>query len=241
MVFEGVKGRHASKGGLSLDDINLSETQCPHHTWRIRDFSNLLDTTPVGSQIFSPPFVSREGYSFQVSLYINGKKDSPDKMAIYFHLTSGPYDEHLKWPCPWRQASMEIMDQTPDIQKRMNSLRMVTTDPTKTSTDCKIKNMEIFNADTLVASLWFHKQYFLLVQLKVKWNITGTTHGKLEVWSLTQMAIHTTGGRVMAPPISSHMNTSRAEALLKQMMYSFSYPLKVCIFNPHLQSTYKKK
>ncbi|KAA0708776.1 Meprin A subunit beta [Triplophysa tibetana] len=135
VVFEGVKGRHASKGGLSLDDINLSETQCPHHTWRIRDFSSLLSTTPVGSKIFSPPFLSREGYSFQVSLYINGKTDSPDKMAIYFHLTSGPNDEHLKWPCPWQQASLEMMDQTPDIQKRMNNQRMVTTDPKKTSTD----------------------------------------------------------------------------------------------------------
>ncbi|XP_056620781.1 meprin A subunit beta, partial [Triplophysa dalaica] len=135
VVFEGVKGHKASKGGLSLDDINLSETQCPHHTWRIRNFSNLLATTQVGSKIFSPPFISRKGYSFQVSLYIKGTADSPDTMAIYFHLTSGPYDERLKWPCPWQQASMVMMDQTPDIQKRMNNLRMVTTDPNKTSTD----------------------------------------------------------------------------------------------------------
>ncbi|KAA0708778.1 Meprin A subunit beta [Triplophysa tibetana] len=135
VVFEGVKGHNVSKGGLSLDDINLSETQCPQHTWRIRNFSNLLATTQVGSIIFSPPFVYREGYSFQVRLYIKGTADSPDKMAIYFHLTSGPNDEHLKWPCPWQQASMVMMDQTPDIQKRMNNLRMVTTDPNKTSTD----------------------------------------------------------------------------------------------------------
>lgn len=143
LVFEGVKGHGASTGGLSLDDINLSETQCPHHIWRIRNFSNLLTTTPVGSKIYSPPILSREGYSFQVSLYINGRKDSPDKMAIYFYLTSEPRDDNLQWPCPWRQASMEMMEQNPDIQKRMNNLKMITTDPNMTSTYAR-GNVEYF-------------------------------------------------------------------------------------------------
>ncbi|XP_026110581.1 meprin A subunit beta-like isoform X1 [Carassius auratus] len=143
VVFEGVKGRDTSKGGLSLDDINLSETQCPQYTWRIRDFSSLLATTPAGSKTYSPRFLSPDGYSFQIGLYINGLKDSPDKMAIYLHLTSGPNDDNLQWPCPWRQASMELMDQNPDIQHRMNNIRMITTDPTKTSTDT-MGNVEYF-------------------------------------------------------------------------------------------------
>ncbi|KAL0164226.1 hypothetical protein M9458_039979, partial [Cirrhinus mrigala] len=128
VVFEGVKGGEASKGGLSLDDINLSETKCPQHTWRIRNFTSLLATTPAGSKTYN-------GYSFQIGLYINGVTGSPDKMAIYFHLTSGRYDDKLQWPCPWRQASMELMDQNPDIQHRMNNIRMITTDPTKNTTD----------------------------------------------------------------------------------------------------------
>ncbi|XP_049337244.1 meprin A subunit beta isoform X2 [Astyanax mexicanus] len=135
VVFEGVKGSDSSKGGLSLDDINLSETQCPHHTWRIRNFSSVLQTTPVGSRTSSPIFVSREGYSFQISLYVNGKSSSPDSMGIYFHLTSGPHDSQLKWPCPWRQVTMALMDQNPNIQHRMNNQRMITTDPSKTSND----------------------------------------------------------------------------------------------------------
>ncbi|XP_036437514.1 meprin A subunit beta [Colossoma macropomum] len=143
VVFEGVKGSDASKGGLSLDDINLSETQCPHHTWRIRDFTSLLATTPVGSKIYSPTFLSREGYSFQISLYINGKTSSPTNMAIYFHLTSGPNDSQLTWPCPWRQATMALMDQNPNIQHRMDNQRMITTDPSKTSTD-SLGNVEYF-------------------------------------------------------------------------------------------------
>ncbi|RXN15244.1 meprin A subunit beta-like protein [Labeo rohita] len=138
VVFEGVKGGGTSTGGLSLDDINLSETQCPQHTWRIRDFTSLLATTPDGSKTYSPRFLSPDGYSFQIALYIKGVTDNPDNMAVYLHLTSGPNDDSLQWPCPWRQASMELMDQNPNIQHRMNN-RMVTTDPTKTSTDCKIQ------------------------------------------------------------------------------------------------------
>ncbi|KTG40559.1 hypothetical protein cypCar_00043056 [Cyprinus carpio] len=135
VVFEGVKGRKPSKGGLSLDDMNLSETKCPQYTWRIRDFTRLLATTPAGSKTYSPRFLSPDGYSFQIGLYINGLKDSPNKTAVYFHLTSGPKDNNLQWPCPWRQASMELMDQNPDIQHRMNNIKMVTTDPTMTFTD----------------------------------------------------------------------------------------------------------
>ncbi|XP_072528882.1 meprin A subunit beta [Salminus brasiliensis] len=135
VVFEGVKGTEALSGGLSLDDINLSETQCPHHIWRIRSFSSVLETTPVGSVMRSPIFLSRDGYSFQISLYVNGKKSNPDSMAIYFHLTSGPHDSQLTWPCPWRQATMALMDQNPNIQHRMDNQRMITTDPSKTSND----------------------------------------------------------------------------------------------------------
>ncbi|XP_016142338.1 meprin A subunit beta-like [Sinocyclocheilus grahami] len=37
VVFEARKGAGNSSGGFSLDDINISETECPH-TWQIRDF-----------------------------------------------------------------------------------------------------------------------------------------------------------------------------------------------------------
>ncbi|XP_073672759.1 meprin A subunit beta-like [Garra rufa] len=109
VVFEGVKGRDVSKGGLSLDDINLSETQCPQHTWRIRNFTSILAKTHAGSETYSPRFLSPDGYSFQFKLYINGMTYSPGKMAIFSHLTSGPYDDKLQWPCPWRQASMDFV------------------------------------------------------------------------------------------------------------------------------------
>uniref|UniRef100_A0A8C1RXW3 Metalloendopeptidase n=1 Tax=Cyprinus carpio TaxID=7962 RepID=A0A8C1RXW3_CYPCA len=153
VVFEGVKGRKPSKGGLSLDDLNLSETKCPQYTWRIRDFTRLLATTPAGSETYSPRFLSPDGYSFQIGLNINGLKDSPNKIAVYFHLTSGPKDDNLQWPCPWRQASMELMDQNPDIQHRMNNIKMITTDPNETSTDYMGKVKYLWDNPKKVGSL----------------------------------------------------------------------------------------
>ncbi|NWI21207.1 MEP1B protein, partial [Crypturellus soui] len=131
VVFQGVRGIGLSDGGLSIDDINLSETQCPHHTWHIRNFTHLLNTSPAGrtGKIYSPPFYSSEGYAFQVGLYINGTEDSPFNLAIYLHLISGANDDRLQWPCAWLQGTMILLDQHPDIRQRMSNQRSVTTDP----------------------------------------------------------------------------------------------------------------
>ena len=67
VVFEGVKGDSATLGGLSLDDVNIWSGQCPQHVWRIRNITSLLATTPVGTKVYSPRFLSPTGYSFQVS------------------------------------------------------------------------------------------------------------------------------------------------------------------------------
>ncbi|KAM6962573.1 meprin A subunit beta [Aplochiton taeniatus] len=135
VVFEGVKGAALSTGGLSLDDINLSETACPQHVWRIRNITGLLATTRPGTKLYSPPLVSPAGYAFQVGVYLNGQSGQSGNMGIYFHLISGPNDDYLQWPCPWQQATMALMDQNPDIRQRMSNHRMVTTDPNKLSSD----------------------------------------------------------------------------------------------------------
>ncbi|XP_040895413.1 meprin A subunit beta [Toxotes jaculatrix] len=135
LVFEGVRGKGPSKGGFSLDDINLSSTKCPQQIWHIRNITGLMATTPAGKKLYSPRFLSTAGYSFQVGVYPNGRSDRPGYMALYFHLTSGPNDHNLKWPCPWQQATMALMDQQSDIRQQMNMHRMVTTEPDKMSSD----------------------------------------------------------------------------------------------------------
>ncbi|KAF7657548.1 hypothetical protein LDENG_00025690 [Lucifuga dentata] len=130
VVFEGTKeGSGPSVGGLSLDDINLSETMCPEFTWRMRNFSNVMENTPPGTAIYSPPFTSKEGYTFQMGLYPSGKTGYPGELSAYAHLVARPEDTGQKWPCPWKQMTMMLMDQHPHIQKRMSNQRSVTTDP----------------------------------------------------------------------------------------------------------------
>ncbi|CAO2593416.1 Meprin A subunit beta [Lemmus lemmus] len=127
VAFEGLRGPGPSSGGLSIDDINLSETNCPHHIWRIQNFTQLL-----GSQntvVYSPPYYSPEGYAYQVSLNLN----SLTSLGIYFHLISGANDDQLQWPCPWQQATMTLLDQNPDIRQRMSNQRSISTDPTMTN------------------------------------------------------------------------------------------------------------
>ncbi|XP_053833745.1 meprin A subunit beta isoform X3 [Vidua macroura] len=53
--------------------------------------------------------------------------------GIYLSLISGANDDQLKWPCPWQQGTMILLDQHPDIRQQMSNQRSVTTDPLKLS------------------------------------------------------------------------------------------------------------
>ncbi|XP_069778662.1 meprin A subunit beta-like [Narcine bancroftii] len=130
--FEGVKRDTSSNGGISIDDVNLSETKCPTHIWHIRNFTSILNTSKLGllDAIFSPGYYSSEGYAFQIRLQVNDSS----YLGVFLHLVNGTNDDKLAWPCPWMQATMLLMDQHPDIRRRMSHQRSVTTDPTETYT-----------------------------------------------------------------------------------------------------------
>ncbi|XP_027147532.1 meprin A subunit beta [Larimichthys crocea] len=135
VVFEGAKVASGSvNGGMSLDDINLSETTCPEFIWCVKNFSNVMDTTPMNTSIFSPLFTSKEGYTFQMELYPSGKAGYPNELSAYAHLAVRQGETGQKWPCPWKQMTMMLMDQHPHIQKRMSNQRSVTTDPNMKAT-----------------------------------------------------------------------------------------------------------
>uniref|UniRef100_UPI0037E8B760 meprin A subunit beta n=1 Tax=Semicossyphus pulcher TaxID=241346 RepID=UPI0037E8B760 len=134
VVFEGSAGSRPSTGGLSLDDINLSETTCPEFMWRVKNFSQVMENTPTNTSIFSPQFTSKEGYRFQMELYPNGKAGYPGELSAYAHLVARERDSGRIWPCPWKQMTMMLMDQHPHIQKRMSNQRSVTTDPNMKAT-----------------------------------------------------------------------------------------------------------
>uniref|UniRef100_A0A8D2J3P9 Meprin A subunit n=1 Tax=Varanus komodoensis TaxID=61221 RepID=A0A8D2J3P9_VARKO len=127
VVFEGVKESTSSNGGLSIDDINLSETLCPHHIWHIQNFSQLL-ASGMAERLYSPPFYSPKGYAYQIALDVNSSSN-PFNLGIYFHLITGANDNLLQWPCPWQQVTMVLLDQHPDISQRMSNQKSITTDP----------------------------------------------------------------------------------------------------------------
>ncbi len=145
VVFEARKGAGKSSGGFSLDDINISETECPH-TWQIRDFEKILNNSVSGTWMNSPLYYSSDGYRFQVGLILN-----QNYLSIYVCLVSGVYDDQLQWPCPWRQITFQMLDQNPHTQKCMSSEISFTTDPSL-----------IYSSENLIIFLSYHvyKQHF---------------------------------------------------------------------------------
>uniref|UniRef100_A0A3Q2P484 Metalloendopeptidase n=1 Tax=Fundulus heteroclitus TaxID=8078 RepID=A0A3Q2P484_FUNHE len=71
VVFEARKGAGSSTGGFSVDDINLSETECPHVVIQIDDLENLLDTSSSGTRIYSPRQYSKDGYAYRVAVILD--------------------------------------------------------------------------------------------------------------------------------------------------------------------------
>ncbi|XP_062394947.1 meprin A subunit beta-like isoform X2 [Sardina pilchardus] len=120
--FEAIKGGGSSKGGFSVDDINLSETECPHHTWQINNFEEKLNISANNSFIFSPKYYSEDGYRYQILIRLN-----KDYFGVFVRLVSGINDYTLQWPCDSRQVTVTLLDQNPHIQKRMSKQRSITT------------------------------------------------------------------------------------------------------------------
>ncbi|NWI86641.1 MEP1A protein, partial [Pitta sordida] len=122
-LFQGLKGNpSSSSGGIAIDDVTLTETPCPTAVWVIRNFSNVLENT---SAIQSPRFYSPEGYGFGITVIPNYENSGYARIA--FHLCSGENDAVLEWPALNRQAILTVLDQDPDVLKRMSSSKSFTT------------------------------------------------------------------------------------------------------------------
>ncbi|KAM6182297.1 meprin A subunit alpha [Erethizon dorsatum] len=135
-LFQGTKGDpQNSAGGISLDDITLTETPCPAGVWTVRNISQVLQNTVKEDRLLSPRFYNSEGYGFGVTLYPHGRATSSDSgyLGLAFHLCSGENDAILEWPVQNRQAIMTILDQETDVKNRMSLSMMFTTSLSHTS------------------------------------------------------------------------------------------------------------
>ncbi|XP_063055914.1 meprin A subunit beta-like [Engraulis encrasicolus] len=124
--FEGRKGSGSSSGGFSVDDINLSETECPHHTWHGRDFERLLKASRNVTVLASPAYYSHEGYRYKLSLVF-----PQDYLFVFVRLVSGVHDARLKWPCHQRQVTITVLDQNPHMQRRMSKQKSITSNASR--------------------------------------------------------------------------------------------------------------
>ncbi|KAE8289041.1 Meprin A subunit beta [Larimichthys crocea] len=123
VVFESRKGAGSSSGGFSIDDINLSETECPHLTMQINDFGNLFNTSGNARIIYSSRQYSRGGYAYRIGIVLD-----KSFFGLFVQLLSGKYDDQLEWPCVNRQVTFQMVDQNPNIQQQMSKQRSITTD-----------------------------------------------------------------------------------------------------------------
>uniref|UniRef100_A0A8C6VD90 Metalloendopeptidase n=1 Tax=Naja naja TaxID=35670 RepID=A0A8C6VD90_NAJNA len=135
-VFQGLKGDpQNSKGGIHIDDITLTETQCPSSVLQIRNFTSILKSSSKGDYLPSPIFYNSEGYCFVLRLYPRGPSNSNrDYLGIMFSLCSSQNDGALEWPAVNRQVTFTIVDQDPDITQRMSASRSFVTDPNQQDT-----------------------------------------------------------------------------------------------------------
>uniref|UniRef100_A0A3Q2QTX5 Metalloendopeptidase n=1 Tax=Fundulus heteroclitus TaxID=8078 RepID=A0A3Q2QTX5_FUNHE len=122
VVFEVQKGAGSSTGGFSIDDINLSETECPHLTWQVDDFENLLNTSDWGTRMYSPRQYSREGYAYRVAVILY-----QTYFGMFLQLLSGEYDDQLEWPCLQKQITFQLLDQSSNMQLQMSKQMSFTT------------------------------------------------------------------------------------------------------------------
>lgn len=124
-LFQGLKGSPSSpSGGIAIDDVTLTETPCPTAVWVIHNFSKILENSSI-SVIESPRFYSPEGYGFGITVLPNYQNSGYARIA--FHLCSGENDGVLEWPALNRQATLTVLDQDPDVLKRMSSSKSFTT------------------------------------------------------------------------------------------------------------------
>ncbi|KAJ4922785.1 hypothetical protein JOQ06_022772, partial [Pogonophryne albipinna] len=164
--FEVRKGAGSSSGGFSIDDINLSETECPHVTMQLDEFEQTLSSSKYGTTIYSPRQYSSGGYAYRVGVMLY-----KTYFGLFVQLVSGENDDRLEWPCPQRQVTFKMLDQNSNIQLHMSKQLSITSDlstssggsylwgnPRKVGTPYVDENNEIAFAGTRLGRSYFAKQ-----------------------------------------------------------------------------------
>ncbi|XP_060937001.1 meprin A subunit beta-like [Limanda limanda] len=119
--FEARTGAGNSSGGFSIDDINLSEIECPHGSLQI---DNYMERSNNKATIYSPRQYTIDGYAYRIAVQFRGSY-----FSLSVQMLSGENDEKLQWPCLQRQMTLRMLDQTTNLQLHMSAERSFTTSP----------------------------------------------------------------------------------------------------------------
>ena len=126
--FEVRKGAGSSTGGLSIDDINLSEIECPHVTMQLDDFERNWDASDFGASKYSTRYYSSGGYAYTLAIELYNSS-----FGLFVKLVSGENDDRLEWPCTERQVTFKMLDQNANIQLQMSKQFSITSDRSTSS------------------------------------------------------------------------------------------------------------
>ncbi|KAL3059750.1 hypothetical protein OYC64_014363 [Pagothenia borchgrevinki] len=121
--FEVRKGAGSSTGGFSIDDINLSEIECPHVTMQLDDFERNWDASDYGASKHSTRYYSSGGYAYTLAIELYNSS-----FGLFVQLVSGENDDRLEWPCTERQVTFKMLDQNANIQLQMSKQFSITSD-----------------------------------------------------------------------------------------------------------------
>ncbi|XP_072317420.1 meprin A subunit beta-like [Eucyclogobius newberryi] len=121
--FEVRKGAGNSTGGISIDDINLSELKCPDVTIQVNDFERVLESSDYDTMIYSKTQYTEDGYAFRVATILR-----QSFFGLLIQMMEGKNDGSLQWPLLNRQVTFQMMDQNPNIQLQMSKQRSLTSD-----------------------------------------------------------------------------------------------------------------
>uniref|UniRef100_A0A3P9NA49 Metalloendopeptidase n=1 Tax=Poecilia reticulata TaxID=8081 RepID=A0A3P9NA49_POERE len=164
VVFEVQKGAGISTGGFSIDDINLSETECPHVVWQIDDLENLLNTSSSGTQMYSLRQYSKDGYAYRVAVILY-----TTYIGMFVQLLSGKNDDQLQFPCLQRHMIFQLLDQTPNKQLQMSKL-LVKTKQTKTK---NLKGYSNNGEQIYYGPLWVYNYFATLEEFQSREFLKG--------------------------------------------------------------------
>ena len=111
----------AARGLQDVCQVTLAEVQalpvpqvtsvsCPPVTFTI-DHSSVRKAH--NEQWMSPPFYTHYGgYKMCLSLYPNGTQEAyGNHISVFFHMMSGEFDDHLKWPFPGAIVNISALSQ----------------------------------------------------------------------------------------------------------------------------------